>query len=211
MSLGSRIEAFTKKATSHIIKNTRGIPLKATAHTVGLMIAGGIGMAAFQDPSIAGTVQEVLGGRSLEVGSKMSEAMAHGGFGAAVVSASTLAATSVSKLLGDPIGALERWSNNDPTDIIKKASWKELKKEGSGQSYIKERLESMSPVDRKQLSDYIDSGYKASERLGHSAFKHHGVDITPGVNAYEKAIKAEMGNDPKQTAKKDFKGSELSL
>lgn len=198
MSLGSRIESYTKKLTKGIIKNTHGMPFKTSTSFIGMMVAGGIGVVAFNDPSFVNTVQQTLGGDSLAVGSKFSQAMFQAG---SIGGAISLPALAVSKMFKDPIKALERWANNNPADIIKKASWKEMQKDGKGQAYIQDRLNAMNPVDRKALSDYVDSQIEVSKELHNGALTQQGVDVKPGFIAYDKAIKAEMANEPAQNAK----------
>lgn len=209
MSLGSKIESLTKKLTKSVIQNTHGMPYRTATSFIGMMIAGGIGVVAFKDPSFVNTVQQTLGGNSLEVGSKFSQALFQAG---SIGGAISLSAMGVSKLFKEPIKAIERWANNNPADIIKKASWKEMQKDGNGQAYIQDRLNSMNAVDRKALSDYVDSRIEVSKELHNGALTQQGVDVKPGFIAYDKAIKAEMANEPGQSAKhengrKDFQTS----
>lgn len=206
MSLGSKIESFTKKATSHLIKNTRGLPFRAATTTIGMMVAGGIGVVAFQDPSFVATVQETLGGNSLKVGTTLSQAMFDAG---SIGGAGSLAMMGVSKLLKNPINAIERWSNNSPAEIIHKASRKADRNPEDGQKYIAKRLEAMTPQERQTFSEYVDSSIEYAKSQGtRQIYGMEGRPVTSGIVAYDKAVDA-MKDSAKQDreAKKDFSAS----
>lgn len=196
MSLGSRIEAFTKKSTKHMIDNLRGLPLKSTVACTSLMLAGGVAAVAFQDPSFVSN----MSASTQEVGNIVSRTAA--GFGLAG-GLSSLAALAVSKVFKDPIAALDRWSNNNPADIIKKACWKEMKKEGNGQTYIKDRLDAMTPQQRVELNDYVANATRYAYERNNGNFTQMGVNVKPGFIAYDKVLKAERNDAPKQDVKQE--------